>query len=511
MNLKNNYYFSSFFWSTFQKILSAILGFISVPLLLGYYGKPDYGILSIATACNGYMHLLDLGMNTGAIKFFSQWRAEGKNELINRVARTNVSFYLIISVINSIGLIALAQFGESFFSITHVQFLQLQMCLYIIALLSAFSWVTTAFNQIIVAEKQISFTMQMQCVQILLKTILIFVVLWAELSLTVYFLFLNIIIAMLIIPYAYKCKRDGLIESIKPAAYWSDFRAVFFFSLSIFALSLFQMTATYTRPVILGMFAEDGASSVTDFSIISVFPNLIIMIGGTFSGIFLPKTSEMVARGNLAEQHQFAYKWTILTTIVVNGLCFPFIIGASDIISAYVGNQNAYLSQWLIIWVVCTLLQMHSTPTNALILGYGRTKMMVYISGLACVLSMVINALLARYYSLGSAVIGYAVYIILNLTVYYCYYYHKALGISNFKIVQSFIYPTFCGITAYLIASFIASYLYLNIVSNERFNYLLSFGIKACIWYVLFFILILLFKIIKIKDKIVLTKYDKYY
>lgn len=70
MGLRNNYYFSSFFWSTFQKIINAIVGFISVPLLLGYYGKAEYGILGIATACNGYMHLLDLGMNTGAVKFF---------------------------------------------------------------------------------------------------------------------------------------------------------------------------------------------------------------------------------------------------------------------------------------------------------------------------------------------------------------------------------------------------------------------------------------------------------
>ena len=77
----NNYYVSSFFWSTSAKVLNAILGFISIPLLLGYYGKADYGILSIATACNAYMHVLDLGMNTGAVKFFSQWRAEGKDKL----------------------------------------------------------------------------------------------------------------------------------------------------------------------------------------------------------------------------------------------------------------------------------------------------------------------------------------------------------------------------------------------------------------------------------------------
>lgn len=69
-SLKNNYYVSSFFWSTVSRVLSAIVGFFSVPLLLGLYGKAEYGILALATSCNGYMQLLDLGMNTGAVKYF---------------------------------------------------------------------------------------------------------------------------------------------------------------------------------------------------------------------------------------------------------------------------------------------------------------------------------------------------------------------------------------------------------------------------------------------------------
>ena len=110
---KNNYFLTSFFWSTLSKVLNAIIGFISVPLLLGYFGKSNYGLLAIATACNGYMSLMDLGMNTGTVKFIAQWEAEGKQDLINRVSRTNTTFYLIISAINSLLLLSLAFFGES--------------------------------------------------------------------------------------------------------------------------------------------------------------------------------------------------------------------------------------------------------------------------------------------------------------------------------------------------------------------------------------------------------------
>ena len=118
----NKYFISSFFWSTLSKVLNAVFGFVSVPLLLGYFGKADYGLLSIATACNGYMHLMDLGMNTGAIKFFSQWEAEGKRDMVYRVSRTNITFYFIVSLVNVIGLVALAIWGENLFSISHEQF-----------------------------------------------------------------------------------------------------------------------------------------------------------------------------------------------------------------------------------------------------------------------------------------------------------------------------------------------------------------------------------------------------
>lgn len=95
-SLTKNYYISSFFWSALSKIVNAIVGFISVPLLLNFFGVQNYGILSIATAANAYIHLLDMGLNIGSIKFFSEWRNQGKNDLIDKVAGTSITFYTII-------------------------------------------------------------------------------------------------------------------------------------------------------------------------------------------------------------------------------------------------------------------------------------------------------------------------------------------------------------------------------------------------------------------------------
>lgn len=489
--MAKNYYVSSFFWSTLQKILSAILGFISVPLLLGYYGKADYGILAIATACNGYMHLLDLGMNIGAIKFYAQWRKEGKTDLINHVSRTNISFYLIIASINIIGLLLLALFGESFFSVTHEQFIQLRWCLLILCIFSPFAWVTTAFNQLLVADKRIDYTMKVQCVQNIIKAALIFLVFYGKMSLSMYFFFLTMILSLLLFPYARKCLKLNLIDSIKPARYWSEFRIVLTFSLSIFALSLFQVTAAQSRPIILSIFSVNGAETVADFRILEVIPSLIIMIGGQFAAIFLPQASSLVASKDQAGIEAFAYKWTVRTSILSNILCFPFILCASEVLSAYVGSEYEYLSKWLVIWCVTVLSYIHTTPGNSLVLAYGKTKVMVIVTAVSCIFSIILNAFLCQYFEVGSAIIAYFIHVIITTSLYYVYYYNKVMGLSRLRMLMCFVKPTLlafiCAALVYLIKFDCKIF---DSFQNQRVVLISISVVKILIWFIAFIAII---------------------
>ena len=90
------------------------------------------------------------------------------------------------------------------------------------------------------------------------------------------------------------------------------------YSLSLFALSLFQVTATQSRPLILGMLASNAADIAAEYRIIEVIPLFIIVVGGTLTGIFLPKSSELIAQKNQDEIEKFAYKGTTITTILAN-------------------------------------------------------------------------------------------------------------------------------------------------------------------------------------------------
>lgn len=499
MNLKNNYYISSFFWSTSSKLLNAVFNFLAVPLLLGLYGKADYGLLAIATSCNGYMHLLDFGMNTGAVKFFSQWRTEGNVDMIRKVGATNTTFYLIVGVINILGLIALAIWGEPLFNISHPQFLILRQCLLIIALFSIFSWSIAPFSQLLTAYKQMAFVMQMESLLPLLKIILICFTLYFQLPMIHYFFGMTLILSSLLIPYAWRCLHDGIIKTLMPKWFWGDFKIVLIFSLSIFVLSLFRVTATQSRPILLSMFANDGAEAVAEYNIISVFPTFIIMLSGTFSSIFLPQASELVTHRNQRNIENFAYKWTTLSTLVVNILCIPFILGAQEVLKAYVGTSYVNLSLWLILWIATVLIQMHTTAGDALILAYGHTRPLVITSAIACTSSVVLNIVLCPWLQVGAAVVSYLFYVVIVIGVNYTFLYKHLLQLSRFKMLTCFLKPTFVGAITLAFCSLIPFDIILG-GSDNRWESILSFCMKGFTWLIIYILCVHLFHILPIQS-----------
>jgi len=495
MKSGNNYYLSSFFWSTVSKLLNAVLGFITVPLLLGYFGKAEYGVIAIATSWNGYMHLLDLGMNNGTVKFFSQWAAKGDRAKIYRVARTNITFYLFVALVNAVLLLALALWGEFLFSVSHEEFLQLRTCFFILALFTVMSWSATSFNQLLVSDKQLDFTMQIQSLLSVLRMLLIFITIKGGLSLIQYFFWLTLIVALAIIPYAWKCKRDKLIDSVKPAMYWSEFKTVLTFSLSLFALSLFQVTASQSRPILLSIFSDNGADTVADFRVVEVIPAFIITLCGSFTSIFLPKTSEMIVRNDHEEIMSFVKKWTTITTIIVCVLCFPFILSYTTIITAYVGETLSYLGKWMALWCIFLILQLHSTPAFSLIVANGKTKAIVCATGIACLISMIINIALCKIVPVGSAVIGYCVYMTILVLVYYIYIYKRYLNLDRWVVAKSFIKPLLLAAVAciipYLANLDVSLFDSLNLV--PRWSNVLLFTVNSAIWLLSFFVLLKVF------------------
>jgi len=480
--------------------LNAILKFISIPLLINYFGKDNYGLIVLAVSINAYMQLLNMGMNTGAVKYFSQWIESKNYELLNRVARTNLTIYAGLGILNAIILLLLAWKGDSVFNITLAEFTTFRYLLYILAGVSIFNWASFVFNQILIADEKISYIQQILSIRNILNLVIVLLTIHFKWSIIQYFLYDSIINMLIIVPYYLKSKQHKLIQTIIPGFYWKEFSVVFKYSLAIFIMSIFQYTATNSRPIILGMFSVQGTSILADYRVVEVFPIFIISIGGMLISILLPKTSQAIQRNDRKKIEKLAYDGTKYTSILVAILCYPVILNAKELLTLYVGDGYLHLSIWLSLWVFTLTLFLHNSPVSSLVLATGKTRMLVYSSAIACIVSIIINSYFAKILGVGSAVIGYLIYIIIQMSFYYLYFNNKVLRLNSFKIFSSFFVPTLIGLFSMVIV-------YIILRKLETSN-IMGILIRTIIWFVLFILMLLISKninlkyiLIRIKDK----------
>ena len=112
---------SGVFWGAIMNVLSAVYGFISVPILLDYFGKGEYGLIGLATSVNVYVQLMDLGMSSTNVRFFSVALAKKEYVKLNKLFQSTTACYGVIGIINALILIGAAFFSDEIFNVTPEQ------------------------------------------------------------------------------------------------------------------------------------------------------------------------------------------------------------------------------------------------------------------------------------------------------------------------------------------------------------------------------------------------------
>lgn len=494
--MMNNYYVTSFMWSTIAKLINALLNFVSLPILLRQFGVDNYGVLTLAIATNAYMSLLDLGINTGSIKHFAQWRERKRFDLIKRVAGTSISFYGIIGILNALLLLMIAFWGSSWFQLTPEQFFQYRVSLFILAGFSIINWSSSVFIQLLTAAEEIRYIQQLYILKTILVLCLIGITVWWDLSINEYFFFFTLISSVLVVPYFIKSRKLGMIDQWYPLFYWKDFTQVLKYSIAIFIMVLFQATAARSRPLILGIVATNAAEAISEYRIIEVFPAFAASICGAMLGIFLPKSAQLIEKGSEKDIERWAYMGTTYTAVLSVIVCVPLILCARELLVAYMGETFAYLDRWMSLWSFTLLLNLYNTPISSLILASGKTRMLVYSSAIACIISIVANVILCQSFGVGSAVIGYLIYMLIQQGFYYFYFNNRIMHLDSYRVFRLFAIPVGVGFGLFLIVSS----MHIDFASTDRMSQILQGGVKGLIWLALYLTAIFIFRIIRVSD-----------
>lgn len=99
--MKNNQLKTGVLLSYTQMFAKVIIGLLYTPIMIKYLGQSEYGLYNTVSSTISMLALLNLGFNSGYIRYYAKYKVENDNKRINSL---NGLFLLIFSVIGVVAL-----------------------------------------------------------------------------------------------------------------------------------------------------------------------------------------------------------------------------------------------------------------------------------------------------------------------------------------------------------------------------------------------------------------------
>lgn len=440
-------------WSLVVNIVNAIYGFISVPILIHYFGKGEYGIIGLAMSINVYMQLMDMGFNSTNVRFFSTWLAKKDFIKTRKLFQTSLAFYGMIGILNGLVLLVISFFSEPLFHLTTDQDSILKDLFYILTVSAIISWFSSCFDQLIRATENVAWMQRMTLLPKLLQVAILFLTVYGHLTIGWYF-FLTSFALFAIIPFSVgKIRKEVPLISFIPKFDKVTFREILPYCLNIFSFSLFSFSFYNLRTVFLGM--QGTIESVADYRVLNGIVGIVSMFGSSFLNVLLPSASKAVAQHNKDAYYRIAYDGTKYITIVLCFCAFGMMTVGHEVIGLYVGDSFLYLVPWLNLWLLCTL-GIHNQAISSLILSGSNIRAITYNTALASIMGLLLSWFLIPYFQIGGVVIAFTAYLLVQLVFFYLYYWPKKMAINSRKVfLSSFLPYVILGTVLYWIVNLV--------------------------------------------------------
>lgn len=300
------------------------------------------------------------------------------------------------------------------------------------------SWYSSCFDQLIKATENVAWIQKRTLLPKILQVIVLFITIYAKLNIFWYFALTTFSMFAILPLSVNKILKEIPTISFIPKFDKETFKEILPYCLNIFSFSIFQFSFYNLRPVFLGM--QGSLDSVADYRVLNGIIGIVSMFGGIFMGVLLPSTSKIVAQGNAEAYYKVAYDGTKYISIVLCFCTFGMMTVGSEVITMYVGESFLYLIPWFNIWLLCTL-GVHNQAISSLILSGSDIRAITYNTSISSIIGLIVAWFLIPYFEIGGVVIAFAIYIIVQLSFYYLYYWPKKMNIQSGRVFLHSFFP----------------------------------------------------------------------
>lgn len=430
--------FSGVYWSIITNVVNALYGFIMIPILISYFGKAEYGLIGLAQSVNAYMRLMDLGLTSTNVRFFSNWLAKGDHDGVRKLFSTCTAFYGIIGVINSLILLFVYFYSDTIFNVTEYQDAILKDLLLILIASAIVNWFTSCYNQIIQATENVAWTQKRLLITKVLMVAVLLLTIYCRFSIQLYF-FLTVLCNWLILPWVVKkIKNVAPMVSFMPKFDKQVFKEILPYTLNIFSFSIFSFSYNNLKPVLLGM--QSTPESVTDYKVLMGIVGIISTVSGVFMSSLLPSSSKVIANNNKEGFYKIAYQGTKYIMCFMGFCVFGMLCIAKDLLTIYVGESYDYLVPWLNIFIFLMLTN-HILAISSLILGGSNIRPLSKMTAVSSVTSLIVAWFLIPTFGVGGVAMATILYNIVQMLFYYSYYLPKVMEVNSWLILKQIVFP----------------------------------------------------------------------
>ncbi len=277
-----------------QVFLNVIVGLLYTPVMLRLMGQNEYGLYGTVNSAVALLGLLDLGFTSSYIKFYSKFKAEGRQDKINGF---NSLFFIVFAAIALISLAVGGVFAAKpalLFDkgLSAAELKKASIMMLFLTLSTALGFLCTVFNCYIAALEKFVFLKVFSLASTVATVILNLVVLYfggGAVGLTVVALALAVVVKLINIIYALKnlnLKFD--FSNID----FGLFKSVFAFS-GLIAINLFvDKVNSGIDSVLLGRFC--GTAIVAVYAVGASINTYYTNFSTAISGVFTPYIHSLV-------------------------------------------------------------------------------------------------------------------------------------------------------------------------------------------------------------------------
>lgn len=278
--------------------LHNIVGLLYTPYMLRMMGQNEYGLYSLVTSVVAYLTVLDLGFGNAIVRYTAKFRAEAKTK------EQYEMFGMFLVLYCAIGLVALGVgfglylnidtlFGNTM-SLEELGKVRIMMLLMVFNI--AFTFPMSIWGAIINAYERFVFPKVINITRIVLNTVIMVVLLELGYKAVAMVVLMTLFNMVTLIINAWYCKYKLRIQ-VKFARFkWSFLKEVSIYSFWIFLNAIMDRIYWSTGQFVLGMFK--GTMVVAVYAIAIQLQGIYMSFSTAISGVFLPKVTSMVAKGN---------------------------------------------------------------------------------------------------------------------------------------------------------------------------------------------------------------------